>query len=205
MKAERSVERSIDSLQRIYAVVVGLAINEALKRFFLANGSYQFPVANWPQFIAFMVTIIPFLHGMNRHLDRTLAEAKKPGQRWKLKFLLIDFGFFIGESCFFVSLAATVTKPDEFFRLLMWLLLADAIWSLVTLPITHDFSYRWMIINALTCAGIAYMLFWDNQIRQDWKPLFLCGIAIMRTILDYRFVWSFYFPSDDPPITPSAE
>jgi hypothetical protein len=204
MKAERSVERSIDSLQRIYAVVVGLAINEGIKRFFLANNNqFELPITNWPQFIAFMVTIIPFLHGMNRHLDRTLVEAKKPGKRWKLTFLLIDFGFFIGESCFFVSLAATVTKHEEFFYLLLWLLLADAIWAFVTLPITHAFSGRWMLINAITCAGIAYVLFWDNQIRQSWKPLLLCGIAILRTILDYRLVWSFYFPPDDSPTSPT--
>jgi hypothetical protein len=152
-----------------------------------------------------MLTIIPFLHGMNRHLDRTLAEAKKTGKRWKLIFLLIDFVFFICESCFFVSLAATVTKADDFFRLLFWLLLADAVWSLATLSITHNFSISWMLINLLACAGIAYVLWGDHQIRQDWKPLSLCGIAILRTILDYLFVWSFYFPSDDPPITPSAE
>src|SRR5262245_45395106 len=133
MKAERSVERSIDSLQRIYAVVVGLAISEGIKRFFLSNnGQFEWPTKNWPVFIAFMVTIVPFLHGMNRHLDRTLAESKKPGKRWLLVFLLVDFAFFIAESCLFVSMAATILKTGDFYDILFWLLLADAMWALLT-------------------------------------------------------------------------
>jgi hypothetical protein len=204
MKAERSVERSIDSLQRIYAVVVGLAINEGIKRFFLANNNqFELPITNWPQFIAFMITIIPFLHGMNRHLDRTLVEAKKAGNRWKLIFLLIDFGFFIFESCFFVSLAATVTRSDEFFQLLLWLLSADAIWAFLTFPVTKSFSWRWMFINAITC-GCIYSILWEQRIAVDWKPIILCGVAVLRTVMDYRFVWDFYFPPDDPATPPAV-
>jgi hypothetical protein len=75
MKPERAVERSIDTLQRIYAVVAGLAINESLKRVFLEDGkgNFQFHSANLPEFLAFIVTIVPFVHGMNRHLDKTLS------------------------------------------------------------------------------------------------------------------------------------
>jgi hypothetical protein len=201
LKAERSIERSIDSLQRIYAVVVGLAMNEAIKRFFLANNNqFEMPTANWPEFIAFMVTIVPFLHGMNRHLDRTLAESKKPGKRWLLGFLLVDFGFFIAESCFFVSMAATVSKNAYFFNILLWLLLADAFWAFFTFPVTKSFSWRWMIINVVACGGIAYLLFWDVRLKADWKPLILSGVAVLRTILDYWFVWGFYFPPDDAPV-----
>jgi hypothetical protein len=200
MKAERSVERSIDSLQRIYAVVVGLAINEAIKRFFLAkNNEFELPTANWPEFIALMVTIVPFLHGMNRHLDRTLAESRKPGKRWLLGFLLVDFGFFIAESCFFVSMAATVSKNIYFFQLLLWLLLADAFWAFLTFPVTKSFSWRWMIINVAACGCIAFLIFGDNRIIIYWKPWILCGVAVLRTLLDYWFVWGFYFPPDDAP------
>jgi hypothetical protein len=199
MKAERSIERSIDSLQRIYAVVVGLAINEGIKRFFLANNNqFEFPTANWPQFIAFMITIIPFLHGMNRHLDRTLAEARKTGKRSLLIILLIDFMFFIGESCFFVSLAATVTKSDEFFRLLLYLLVADVGWVCFTFPVSKSFSWRWLSINIITSCCIGFLLFGQHRIPPGWKPSILCGVAFLRSILDYLFVWDFYFPPDDP-------
>jgi hypothetical protein len=37
MTSEKSVERSIDTLQRIYAVIAALAINEGLKRVFLGQ------------------------------------------------------------------------------------------------------------------------------------------------------------------------
>jgi len=39
MTSEKAIERSIDTLQRIYAVIAALAINEALKRTFLQGGS----------------------------------------------------------------------------------------------------------------------------------------------------------------------
>ncbi len=39
MTSEKTVERSIDSLQRIYAVIIALAFNEAIKRTFLKDGT----------------------------------------------------------------------------------------------------------------------------------------------------------------------
>ena len=39
MTSEKAVERSIDRLQRIYAVIVALAMNEAIKRLFLQSGA----------------------------------------------------------------------------------------------------------------------------------------------------------------------
>ena len=62
MTSEKSVERSIDTLQRIYAVIAALAINEGLKRVFLGQDSkLAFHADHVPEFIAFVFTAVPFV------------------------------------------------------------------------------------------------------------------------------------------------
>jgi hypothetical protein len=197
MKPERAVERSIDTLQRIYAVVAGLAINEALKRVFLQDGKgeYQFHVENLPEFIAFIVTVVPFVHGMNRHLDRTLAaSANRPGL---LTFLLVDLLVFIIESTLLFVLAVTVTHPDQFFTWLIALLAVDAIWGLITWPITKTVVLQWLVLNTAIGAMLGAALCWlpaDLGIVREW---IMAALAVLRTILDYSTAWTFYFPLVD--------
>jgi hypothetical protein len=77
MTPERAAERSVDTLQRIYAVVAGLAINEGFKRVFLGkDGEMHLHHDSLPQLIAFVITAVPFVHGMNRHLDDTSPPAR---------------------------------------------------------------------------------------------------------------------------------
>lgn len=200
MKAERSIERSIDSLQRIYAVIVALAINESMKRFFLKGGQdFVLPSTHWPEFIAFMFTSVPFLHGMNRHLDRTLSEVQITGRRWLLVYLLIDFGFFLAEGCLFFSLASTVNTGLPFFENLLYLLLIDVIWAIVTLPVSRTISRKWIAINLAVSAFIITVVFDLTPFALTNKTQLLAAVAILRTIMDYWFGWNFYFPPEDDP------
>jgi hypothetical protein len=93
MTNQQAVQRSIDTLQRIYAVVAGLAINEALKRVFLQDGKgdFAFHTVNLPELVAFILTVVPFVHGMNRHLDKTLTASLEQNNPKLLAYLLIDF------------------------------------------------------------------------------------------------------------------
>src|ERR1700745_107170 len=134
MTSEKTIERSIDTLQRIYAVVVALALNEALKRTFLQGGAgnVELDVTRMPEFIAFIVTAVPFVHGMNRHLDNTLTTIKKTNRRSLFIVLLIDFAVFLAESCILFLLATSVKSETYFFRLLILLLVLDLVWSFIT-------------------------------------------------------------------------
>jgi len=72
-EAERIKERSVDSLQQIYAVVIALAIAQAvlslLKDPFSGTSIVSGQILiGLPAFVAFLVTLVPFWHGMNRHL-----------------------------------------------------------------------------------------------------------------------------------------
>ena len=67
-------QRSVDSLQMIYAVIVALAIGNAIQTIFLDATTKLFIfdfslLSSLPAFLTFIVIIVPFYQGMNRHLD----------------------------------------------------------------------------------------------------------------------------------------
>src|SRR4051794_39167471 len=82
--ANKSVERSVDSLQKLYAGVVAFAIGQAITRLVLVDRSTD-ALATWsdlqirlPAFLAFLVVLVPFFHGMSRHLDECYLEDRRP-------------------------------------------------------------------------------------------------------------------------------
>jgi hypothetical protein len=93
----KAIERSVDSVARIYAIIIGLALSEAIKTLIVkdANGqmelNFQTLWSGGAAFLAFVVTLVPFWHGMNRHLDRAYLE--KTGAVVE-GALLLDFGAF---------------------------------------------------------------------------------------------------------------
>jgi hypothetical protein len=198
MTSEKAVERSIDSLQRIYSVIVALAIGEGMKRLFLKVGSGDLEIHydHFPEFIAFIFTAVPFIHGMNRHLDHTLATSRQENKPGRLVFLLIDFMFFLLESCVLFLLATSVTSSIFFFQLLMGLLVVDALWSFLTWPITKTVVWQWLTINIVMVILSMVLIYWVTFIALDVKPLILMVIAILRTVFDYRLAWDYYFPEE---------
>jgi hypothetical protein len=74
------IERSVDSVQRIYAVVIALAISQVIQSLLKnSNGTtmdLSQALAGLPAFVAFLVTLVPVWQGMNRHLDRSYLEKE---------------------------------------------------------------------------------------------------------------------------------
>lgn len=208
------IQRSVDSLERLLSVVVGLAITVAVQRIlFDAKGNlhvwYDVPNKSYPflailldrlpAILAFIVSIVPFYHGMNRHLDRTYVENDVP--ETKEGFLVVDFFVFFLEACFLVALASLVASGNEIFLILTVLLLLDAGWSFATHGIHYGkikpSTIMWGWIN--TIAVFLLLLFYFSQIfpagsTRNWA---LCGVAVVRTLADYKFCWPFYFPADN--------
>lgn len=206
------IQRSVDSLERLFAVVVGLAITLAVEKIlFDANGnllswrdansnSYPFLgvlLDRLPAVVAFLASVVPFYHGMNRHLDKTYVESSIPAN--KEGFLVMDFFVFFLESCFLLALASSVGSQDRVFLILAGLLLVDSIWSIVT----HGIHYAkdsistlsWGCINLI--AIILLLLFYFSQIFPEGpvRSWALCAVALLRTIVDYKICWRFYFPA----------
>ena len=131
----KDIEKSIDSLQRIHAMVSALALGEAVRRLILNPGGADaaFNAEVMPQFIALVCTIVPFYHGMHRHLEHAYLFAQDT--RHPKGVLLIDFVVFVVEACTFFALASLFHSP-AFFWVLAALLTFDAVWGGLTALIT---------------------------------------------------------------------
>src|SRR5437868_6824710 len=116
-----ALKRSIDTLQRIYAVVAALAIGEALRRAVLKGGGPAHTIqVSWsdiqlPLCVAVLVTVIPFVHGMNRHLDEHMADLAVPAKRSRMvATLMLDFLIFAIQCCVLFSLRRCCRQPGPY-------------------------------------------------------------------------------------------
>lgn len=196
---EKVIERSVDSLQKIYAVIIALAIGQAIQALLkdqrgVAALSSPDVLKALPLFGAFLVTLVPFYHGMNRHLDHCYLEKTEVVQG----ALLFDFGVFFVEATMLFGVAWSVGADLRGFALLGGLLTVDMGWGFVS----HFIHYkgqkpsivRWSTINLIAIVA-ALFLGLTTAYSADLKPWLLMLVAILRTIADYYFCWPFYFPS----------
>lgn len=196
-EAVRINQRSVDSLQNIYAVVIALAIAQAIQS--LLKDPVRGELLDWsqilvglPAFIALLVTLVPFWHGMNRHLDRCYLE-KKSGEVAQ-GALLLDFVTFFVEASLLFAAAWTLRSGIYSFIALGFLLLVDMVWGFIShtihFPRQKSHVRRWSAIN-LFAIFIAVLV-----VTYPFEPkmVVLMLIAIVRTIVDYWWCWDFYFP-----------
>ncbi|MGA2798161.1 MAG: hypothetical protein ABSE63_11310 [Thermoguttaceae bacterium] len=213
MKAKDPIKRSVDSLEGLYTVVVALAITIAIQKILFNTKGDLYPFFDehtkeyvlWikildylPALLAFFATIVPFYHGMNRHLDRIYVERKVPIN--KEGYLVIDFIVFFIEACLLVVIASIVTSGKYTFLVLMLLLLVDSLWAFATYGIHYGAiqpsTIRWGIINILTVIVLGFFYFstWFEDTDKKWA---LCIITFVRSAVDYIFCWRFYFPKEE--------
>lgn len=194
----KAIERSVDSVAKIYAIIIGLALAEAIKTLIVkdANGIMDLsPRTLWshglPGFIAFVFTLVPFWHGMNRHLDRCYLEKTEPVIQGALLF---DFSVFFIESSVFLIAAWGLSSGLVTFYCLGAVFLLDVVWGGIShqihFPGKKSYAISWSAINIvaiLLMLGVVTFSF-------DPKPPVLMAIAIVRTIVDYWNGREFYFP-----------
>ena len=194
----KDIEKSIDSLQRLHALISALAIGDAVRRLIVSPGAVEasFNIEAVPQFISLICTIVPFYHGMHRHLEDTYLFANDI--RHPKGVLLIDFVVFLVESSTFYALA-TLFKSPAFYWVLAILLIFDALWGGATALINPATKFRWCLINFFTAATILVVLSL-NVFKPGHDVWLLTMIAVVRTIIDYKTHWRFYFPFGDDPI-----
>jgi hypothetical protein len=196
--AERIKERSVDSLQQIYAVVIALAIAQAIQGLLKdpASGAlftFSQIVIGLPAFVAFLFTLVPFWHGMNRHIDRCYLEKEGAVVHGAL---LTDFVTFFLEASFLFAAGWSLRSGISSFVALGGLLLIDTLWGFVShqihFPTQKSHVRRWSAVNLAAIAIAILIVDYDFQS----KPLALMIVAILRSIVDYAFCWDFYFPGE---------
>ncbi|MHB8486659.1 MAG: hypothetical protein ACYDCM_13170 [Candidatus Acidiferrales bacterium] len=195
-ESERIKERSVDSLQQIYAVVIALAIAQAIQslmkdpvRGTLFESSQI--LIGLPAFVALLVTLVPFWHGMNRHLDRCYLEKKSAVVQGAL---LLDFTTFFLEASLLFAAGWSLRSGIYSFIALGALLVVDMLWGFVShqihFPGQKSHVRKWSAIN-LVAIAIAILLV---AYPFNSKTIILMVVAIMRSVADYWICWDFYFP-----------
>ena len=204
------LKRSVDSLQKIYAVVIALAIGQAIQTLVLDPGTHAFTfdpktIYHLPAFLAFVVVLVPFYHGMNRHLDSCYIENVSQAP---VGALLFDFFIFFVEASLLFAVAPSVRAGLDSFMFLGILLVADIFWALVS----HWIHYReispsilrWAVINFITIvASLSVVL--RNDYEESSKMWLLFLLAVARSVADYWSCWAFYFPGSRHASAPAKE
>ena len=105
-------KRSVDNLQRLYTVVISLAVAESLRR--LLGDTPPETIADYKQWLMFaslIFTVVPFYHGANRYLDATYVTGERSA---KPIALMVDFVMLFLEGLLFFGLAM-LTSDEQWF------------------------------------------------------------------------------------------
>jgi hypothetical protein len=210
--ADKSALRTVDCLQRLYALLLALATAEAFKKFVGPHaatspssaggeGSLIAFDVHWdllPQLITIVLTVAPFFHGMHRHLDQAYGEPIPRDRWWMRLYFLVDFLLsWIGFALFF-TLQMTMPDPRSFSAVLALIFLVNAIWSIGMCFVGHDpkkqYVFGWLALNSL-CAIAASML--AGVAPREWQSYGCLGIALFHFVIDYGCFWKIYFPEPD--------
>lgn len=195
IEPDKATERSVDSVQKIYAVVIALAISQAIQSLLKGPGAADITFKQLspglPSFVAFLVTLVPFWHGMNRHLDRCYLEKSDSVVQGAL---LLDFGTFFLEAIALFAAAWSLRSGIETFWYLGGLLCIDMVWAVIShqihFPGKKSHAVRWSVINVAALLLAILIIAYPFQA----KPLVLMVVAVLRSIADYVICWDFYFP-----------
>lgn len=202
---QETIERSVDNVQSIYAVIIALGISDAIETLLKTADSTageisfaQVRTGLWA-FIAFLVTVVPFWQGMNRHLDRCYLE-KKAGV--KQAVLLLDLGIFLVEAILLFGAGLSIKSGIATFYWLAALLSIDMVWAIGSHYIhsrgTTPHSLKWCLINLCAILAAVLTIVFSckraDLVLSQHLPFILMVIALSRTIADYTFCLDFYFP-----------
>lgn len=192
-------KRSVDNLQRLYTVVVSLAVTESLRRTLLTGTQVELDWSNkWVLLLSLIFTVIPFYHGANRYLDATYVTNERIAKRYSLMF---DFILLFTQGLLLFTLALFITNEPNlindydtrFFIGLAILLFVDVVWVGISRRITSDrpgqkSSYPvWAFINIVAIIVILIL-----ALCKLWA--LLIPLTLIRTVLDYLIAHDFYYP-----------
>ena len=192
-------ERSVDHLQNLYGVVVGLALALAVGNVLTsALGGDAVRWRSMPLFVAFLVTIVPFYHGALRHLDDVYVGSGLPHPRSGA--VLVDFFVLFLEGCVFLGLATSINRPERFAWTYLLLLSVDVGWAALTSTVLAQERrlptvLTWLKINSIaipTLILVLALVYASGLDEHDLLLAFLPIFAAARSAVDYALEWRFY-------------
>jgi len=204
----KSVERSVQTLQQFHSTIVALAIGSGAEKFLssLKGGEdAAIPFIVVAMSVAFLSTIVPFYHGMSRHLYEAHVTKSVMGSGGHAVPLLLDIFTFIIEAGLLVAMSRALDTPQMFLFYWSGLLFVDILWSLVVWRIQKSEKPLWAA-NNFACLLVAWLVWLclplllstmqlldDRQIRIT-MVMAIALIEVSRSVMDYKKNWKFYFP-----------
>lgn len=199
---------SLRNLSNLYSVVVGVALTSAIYNLIDPKEEVVIPF-EWETFflfLAFIVTILPFYHGALRHLDATYIEDE--GKSVQNGAVLADFIILFIEGCFFIALTVLMENSLLFIYAFIILLIIDVSWGFLahlafSPNVQKKAENKWAMMNLITIGLILILLarfdsfpFFDiaENVELTKICVYFFLITLLRTIVDYVWTWSFYYP-----------
>jgi len=201
MTQAQNVLDAIGLVQRFFAIVLALALGEAFKQFVADKAvKPEERVLHWDQIwalLSFLLLIFPFYQGMSRYLFQNYTDLPTMRQPYS-RYLASDGVIFTLEAALFFIMARTlpVGQWRRFYTAVLILLLSDSVWGLASASLKNSPIEIWMILNAVFGGLLLIMIgiFW--RLPRYYTPAIIGLVLILiRTVLDYYYSWTFYFPS----------
>jgi hypothetical protein len=216
-KQEKAWLATVDTLQRFYTVVVAIALTSGLGKLI---ASLETSNSLWTdaQLVALSIaqlsTIVPFYHGMERHLYDAHRIAPKLGKGGRPIPLLLDIFAFIIEGSVLFTMGRNLDNPTKFLVLWTALLLVDIAWTLTVWRLQRSPRPLWAVNNFAWCVAawtlwllLPHMLaiFRTSSSNQAFiLALVIAAAEVGRSVVDYVSNWKFYFPNR-PTYEPSSQ
>lgn len=184
-------------LQRLYGVVVALAITTAIGLTISTNGialsPFELNIADIALFGAFFVTIVPFYHGGSMYLLKNYIHGSPPKKKG---VALVDFLALTFEGVVFYAIAASITNLISFEIWFIILLVLDTFWlgfAYLATDKENPAPKFWVSLNG---AMLVFMIIIYGISSDGWSQVYsLVFVAtVIRTVLDYAHNYHFYFP-----------
>ncbi len=195
-----SKQNGVKPLADLFTVVIGLSLTIALQGIIDPKATFPLRVDIFPNFIAFIVTILPFTHGAITHLMTAYEDADD--KLAASASLLIDYFILFLNGCFFIGWA--ILLPTNKFATITYIciLALDAVWGVLAKIFTSRSSVAtpsltWAAINAATAVILllSVLLFIGPIYKAGWDVNVSYAIALVamsRTVVDYCLTWRFY-------------
>lgn len=201
---DKATELSVNTLQRLYTIVMSLAIAESLRRLLSDFGDKgQLPeFASVVAVFSLLITAIPYFHGANRFLELTYITGER---KVKSHALIFDFIALFVEGLLFFMLAVVIKNTQVFFTTLAILFVFSSVWIGIR-SMTTSAGNRPIIIHSWAIANVIAAIFllifvWSGPLGLRLWPsstimnIALGSIVLLRTVYDYYSSWNFYVPS----------
>lgn len=196
---------SVESLSRIFTIVLALSIGEAFKQFVSDKEGTSGKIFGWrlPSLIAFIALVVPFSHGMTRYFYQVYMVSALP-ESYSVD-VFVDTIFFTVESAMFfiLSRSLAVERWMDFFVRFGVLLFLDILWGSVVGARHEDVTLKWVKVNvyALILLVVLSLVYYLLKRYAGWKVSDKAGAIIVmvfvltRTCFDYASSFDFYFPN----------